>query len=400
MLQIDEESAAVMHILHVTPYYAPAYAFGGVVRAVEGMATTLQQRGHQITVLTTDALNQQMRYTGALDETLNGVRVLRARNAVYALRGHVNLSTPRGVKRLAQTVLPTVDVVHLHEFRTLENVLIAPLAAHHHKPLIVSPHGTLALETGRGHLKAAWDRWMSPALAGRIQHVLSLTAHEQDEAQVLWKLLAAHEPSFNVIPNGVDPAQYANLDGVMAAQFRQKYGLGDAVVCLFMARLHPRKGVRVLVEAFQAAGVPNTRLVIAGPDEGALAEITPLLNRDMLVTGYLDGAERLAALAAADVLALPAVGEGLPLVVLEALAAGVPVIVSPGCHLPEVMDYNAGVEVPPEVAPLRDVLRALFKSAATRAAMGAAAKRLIAERFTWDTVGAQLEALYTQIGGR
>ena len=51
-----------MHILHLSPYYRPAYAFGGVVRAVEGIAGALAARGHQVTVLTTDALDQKRRY--------------------------------------------------------------------------------------------------------------------------------------------------------------------------------------------------------------------------------------------------------------------------------------------------------------------------------------------------
>lgn len=64
-----------MHILHLSPYYKPAYAFGGVVRAVEGMAGALVKRGHQVTVLTTDALDQTARYGGAADEMADGVRV-------------------------------------------------------------------------------------------------------------------------------------------------------------------------------------------------------------------------------------------------------------------------------------------------------------------------------------
>lgn len=381
-----------MHILHVTPYYAPAYAFGGVVRAVEGMAAALVARGHTVTVLTTDALDSQTRYTGALDEQRGGVRVVRARNFSPMLRGRTNLSTPQGMKRAAVELIPQADVVHLHEFRTVENLLIAPLATQFGKPVVVSPHGTLALDTGRGRVKAAWDRMMSPALAARTGHVLCLTAHEREEAETLWRTFGSTTPTFSIIPNGVNPDDYAHLTG--GSKFRRKYGLENAIICLFMARLHPRKGLRVLVEAFRRAAVPRARLVIAGPDEGALAEIMPLLNKRILVTGYLDGAERLGAFAAADVFTLPAVGEGLPMVVLEAMAAGLPVIVSPGCNLPEVMDYNAGVEVPPEVEPLADVLRALFTNPDARATMGAAARELVLSRFTWEGVGEQLEALY------
>ena len=83
-----------MHILHLTPYYAPAYAFGGVTRSVEGMTRALARRGHRVTVLTTDALDQTSRTDAPSDEMLNGVHVLRVRNLSPFLRGRLNLSTP------------------------------------------------------------------------------------------------------------------------------------------------------------------------------------------------------------------------------------------------------------------------------------------------------------------
>jgi glycosyltransferase involved in cell wall biosynthesis len=386
-----------MKILHVTPYYAPAYAFGGVVRSVEGMARALARRGHVVTVLTTDALDQETRITGALSETLDDVRVIRIPNISPRLRGRLNLSTPAGMKQVALALIPEGDVVHCHEFRTIENLLVTPVAAALNRPLLLSPHGTLARDTGRSRLKAAWDRLLSPAVALRFDSIIGLTPQEVEVAQTLWPRFGRRRipPDFYVIPNGVDPDDYAGLPGRQA--FRDRYRLGDVPMCLFMGRLHPRKGVDVLAQAFKQADVPGARLVIAGPDEGLLATLQPMLDERIILTGYLDGADRLAAFAAADVLALPAVGEGLPVVVLEAMAAGLPVIISPGCHLPEVAAYGAGIEVEPAVEPLAAGLRDLLSNADKRATMGQAARRLVRERFTWDAVAAQLEQVYSRL---
>jgi glycosyltransferase involved in cell wall biosynthesis len=380
-----------MHILHLTPYYAPAYAFGGVVRSCEGMARALIRRGHRVTVLTTDALNQTQRSTNPEDEILDDVRVVRVPNASVWLRGRANLSTPLVMRNHARELMPGVDVIHCHEFRTLENLLVTPIAASLNKPLVLSPHGTLTRETGRSALKAVWDRLLSPSVAGRFAHVVGLSPAEVDEVKALWQSFGA-QVSFSAIPNGVDPQDYVNLAG--RAAFRERYGLGDAPVCLFMGRLHPRKGVGLLVEAFKTANVPGARLVIAGPDEGMLSTVQPMLDERIVVTGYLGGADRLAALAAADMLALPAVGEGLPMVVLEAMAAGLPVIVSPGCNLPEVEQYGAGIQVEVAFEPLRDAMRLLFTDSNKRVMMGTAARKLITEHFTWDSVAAKLEAVY------
>lgn len=383
-----------MRVLHLTPYYAPAYAFGGVVRSVEGIARALVRRGHTVTVLTTDALDPEARYDGSLDEMRDGVRVVRAPNLFPGLRRRANLSTPHQMKRLAESLLPQTDVVHCHEFRTVENLLVTPVARRLGRPLALSPHGTLTYTTGRSAAKALWDRVLSSAVALRFDQVIGLTNAEIEEARVLWPAFGRRRvpAGFSVVPNGVDPDEYAALTG--GAEFRARWGLGDAPVCLFLGRLHPRKGADVLARAFLAADVKQSRLVIAGPDEGVRPLLETLDDPRIVLTGYLEGADRLAALAAADLLALPAIGEGLPMAALEALAAGIPVILSPGCHLPEVAQAGAGLVIEPQLEPLAVALQGLLNDPARRARMGAAARKLACERFAWDRVAAQLEAVY------
>ena len=384
-----------LNILHLTPYYAPAYPFGGVTRAVEGMARALAARGHSVTVLTTDALSPTERYSGALDTLQDGVRVVRVRNLWR--RGQLNLSIPLGMGHIARDLLADADMLHVHEFRTAENLLVTPTTAKLGIPIALSPHGTLTLTTGRGALKSVWDRLLSPAVARRIAAVIGLTAQEAAEARAVWESFGISDSTqFAVVPNGINPDEFTNLPG--RESFRARYGLGDALVCLFMGRLHARKGVDLLARAFQTANIPDARLVIAGPDEGMLSVLQSLLDDRIIITGYLAGADRLAALAAADIFCLPATGEGLSMAALEALAAGLPVILSPGCNLPEAADYGAGVIVEPEVEPLAAALRNLLTSA-DRVRMSDAARRLVRDQFTWDSVSTQLEAVYRAMIG-
>jgi glycosyltransferase involved in cell wall biosynthesis len=263
--------------------------------------------------------------------------------------------------------------------------------------MALSAHGTLTLETGRGALKSAWDRLLSPALARCFAAVIGLTTQETDETRAAWQTFGVDttRTCFAVVPNGIDPDEFANLQGREA--FRARYGLGAAPVCLFMGRLHVRKGVDVLAQAFKMAGVPEARLVIAGPDEGMLPVLKALGDNRIVLVGYLDGAERLAALAASDVFCLPATGEGLSMAALESLAAGLPVILSPGCNLPEAAEAGARVIVEPQVEPLAAALRDLLIHPEQRAAMGAAARTLARERFAWESVVERLEAVYREI---
>lgn len=388
-----------MRILHLTPYYAPAYAFGGVVRSVEGMATALAKRGHEVAILTTDALDQRRRYLGPPDEMIDGVRVLRRPNVWPRLRGSLNLSTPREMKRTTKALLPTVDVVHIHEFRTLENLLVTPVAQRLSKPIVLSPHGTLNLETGRGNLKTIWDRLLSPGLTLRVDHVVALSEAEREEAEGLWRGFGRRQrpTRFSVIPNGVDPPEINQRQ--LAANFRARYALGESPVVLFMGRLQKRKGVDVLIQAFKTAGIEDARLLIVGPDEGMLPTLQAHAANDprIVFAGYLEGEARLSALAASDVFALPATGEGQPMAALEAMAAGLPVVLSPGCNLGEAAEFGGGFEVEASAAAFAEKLSLLLTDNALQDEMGNRARQLVAERYDWDKVAARLEALYTNL---
>ena len=387
-----------MNLLHVTPYYAPAYPFGGVVRAVEGLAVALAARGHKLTVLTTDAGSRSGRVDAPAEEMRNGVRVIRLRNRAPKLRISANLSTPAGLAGMARSLLPGMDLVHLHEFRTVEALQVTPEAVRAGVPIILSPHGTLTLETGRSFLKSRWDQLLSRRVADHLAAVVALTDAEAEDVRLLWARLGRTPPPLHIVPNGVNPAD-VTPSAPARAGFRRRYELGDAPVCLFLGRLHARKGVDVLAQAFLAANIPDTRLVIAGPDEGMQHRLEELGDPRIVLTGYLGPEERLAALAAADVFALPATGEGLSMAALEALAAGLPVILSPGCNLPEVEPAGAGLEVEPALEPLTAALRLLLNDHELRLRMGAAARTLVESRFTWARVAEQMEAVYATLRG-
>lgn len=322
------------------------------------------------------------------------MRVLRIPNRIYALR-KLNLSTPFGLRKIIAPLLSSVDVVHLHEFRTIENLLLAPLLEKYQLPSVLSPHGTLNLSTGRSTLKSAWDKLLSPTIAKPIKHVVALAQSELEDVEAIWSNFGNPQTKFSIIPNGVNPTDFATLPD--AQPFREKYGLGDARVILFMGRLHERKGVYKLAQAFLQAKIPNTKLVLAGPDEGMLSTLANLADERIILTGFINGVERLQALAAARLFVLPAVGEGLSMAVLEALSAGLPVLLSPGCNLPEAETAHAGRIIVPEINPLTAALREMLADEAALTHMSENAKKLIHERFTWDSVAAQMEAVYDSL---
>jgi glycosyltransferase involved in cell wall biosynthesis len=383
-----------MHILHVTPYYAPAWAYGGVVSAVTGLATAQAARGHNVTVLTTDALDFAKR-NPQRRETLAGVEVIRCRNLSNRLRARYNLSVPPGFGAAFRQI--EADIIHTHELRTVENLLIAP-----RKPVVLSPHGTLPHGTGRSLVKRGWDRLLGRGLLRKIGHVAALTAAEVEEARALWAAQGVPFPSASIIPNGVE-AGFAGSVRV-AGDLRARYALGQGPVVLFLGRLHERKGLQYLIPAFAQAArdLPGARLLVVGPDAGmraaaqAMAAGAGIADR-VVFTGMLGGGERLAAFKTADLFALPAVGEGLSMAALEAMVAGLPLILTPGCNLPDLERRGAGLLVERAVEPLAAALRALLADSERRRDMGRRGAAWAEESFTWPAIAAQTEALYRRL---
>lgn len=391
-----------MRLLHVIPYYAPAWAYGGAVRAVTDLTRAQAAAGHRVYVLTTDTLNPRKRID-AREETIDGVQVTRVPNVSNALRARLNLSTPIGLRQTARRLIEAhgIEVVHCHELRTVENLWLASLVNRLGMPLVLSPHGTLPHATGRQRIKQLWDRAFGRRLLPAFDTVIALTASETADARALWAASGVPLPDDRVaiVPNGVHLEDFDDLPD--PAPFRARWGLGAGPVVLFLGRLHRRKGLQLLVPAFaQATGdQPGARLLIAGPDEGMRATLEALAGEHgvadrVVFTGMLAGADKLAALAAADLFALPAVGEGFSMAVLEAMACGLPVLLTPGCHFPEAAEAGAGLVVTREVDALRDALRDLLAELDRRAAMGRAARALVEAGYTWAGIVSQLEAVY------
>ena len=177
-------TSARMHVLHVTPCYAPAWAYGRVPDAVAALARAQVTLGHDVTVLTSDAVAPHERLPAG-ERTIDGVREVRFRNVSGLVRSWLNLSTPIHLTTLARALFASevVDVLHLHELRTVENLIV--LGVLRATPAVVaSTHGTLGRIQGARNMRAR-DWTLRARHLGRIDRYVADSEADADEIRAL-----------------------------------------------------------------------------------------------------------------------------------------------------------------------------------------------------------------------
>ena len=190
-------------------------------------------------------------------------------------------------------------------------------------------------------------------------------------------------------------------NGANRAMFGPRADNGDEIVISSMGRLGTRKGTWDLLEAFKrlAAEVPNVRLVLGG--DGEIDKARSIVERDGLegrvaIAGWLSGAEKLDVFNRTDIYALPSYHEGLPASIIEAMAAGAPIVSTPVGGIPEAVTeaYNGFLVAPGDVDALHDRLRKLSLDADLRDRMGRRSRHLMEEHFELDTLLERLVDVY------
>lgn len=196
-----------------------------------------------------------------------------------------------------------------------------------------------------------------------------------------------------VEPNGVDLTAFLELP--TRGNFRQAFGLGGKPTVLFLGRIHPGKGLEYLVPAVALLRTPNVILMVAGPDSAGYQEVIAALARQHGVSdrvrfvGTLGGRAKIEALVDADMLCLPSEHENFGNVIVEALAAACPVVVSDQVGIgPDVADHHVGSVVPIDPMRIAESLDKWLADQSRRQAAGEAGRAFVFERFVWSRIDA------------
>ncbi len=293
------------------------------------------------------------------------------------------------------------DLVHVHALFSYATLPAAYWAHRRGVPYIVRPLGTLnewSMANRRPWLKNLSFRLLESRVLQHAALVHYTSEQEQVEAEKLHMTTRAA-----VIPNAVDEAPIPAPRGGFRARYPE---LNGRRIVLFLSRLDVKKGLDLLLQAFAllAQQAPDTSLVLAGGGDPAFvarlksaAAALGIASR-VVWPGFLSGDEKQAALADADLFVLPSYSENFGIAVAEAMAAGLPVVVSDqvGIHR-EVARAEAGLVVPCDVPRLARALLQLLEDAPLRQSMGANGVSLARHRYSPDAVTRELIGVYNAI---
>jgi glycosyltransferase involved in cell wall biosynthesis len=357
-----------MRVLHVLP--TRAAEFGGPVKVAEEMARQLRPHGIECELFPEPGVE------------------LPQRVAYYpGLRRSLALAA--AVRR--------ADLVHVHGLWTLPTTGAAACSRAAKKPYIVTPHGMLDRWCLRQSTtkKRVYAAVAERRMLRRASSIHFFNAEEAAEAQDFIEL-----PNYFLLPNGVKVADFADLPGRAELEAMLPLARGR-VVALYLGRIHHKKGLDVFLPAMAKVADPTLLLVVAGPDEGGYkaeveAQATSLgIDRQIHFVGPVAGEEKRRLLGGSDFFVLSSHQEGDSVAIKEALAAGLPVLISDKCHQPEVDEARAGVVTADTIDGVVEGLRVMLR-ADERAARAAFARRF-AERYDSAALATRLASIYQAV---
>ena len=386
-----------MRVLHILPSYLPAVRYGGPILSVHGLCKALAARGHHVEVFTTnvDGPGESSVPLGTPVD-MDGVKVsyfpVPAMRRLYW--------SPRMHKALRQR-LGSFDIVHTHSVFLWPTWAAARTARHLGVPYVLAPRGMLVddlIKRKSRLLKRGWIALFERRNIAQAALVHFTSRIEAEEAAALG--LPMRESC--VIANGVEVSDFA-----AAREVRGQAGnsVGDEPFLLFIGRINWKKGLDRLIAALP--DIPDCKLVIAGNDEEGLKPKLELQAANAGVRGRTSfvgpvyGADKAALLSRASLLIVPSSSENFGNVVIEAMAAGCPVAVTPEVGAADIVrESAAGAVLQGNPASLAAGISSLMSDPAALERMGQKGREFVRRRYSWDGIGMQMEEAYQSVIAR
>lgn len=385
-----------MKILHVIASVAPRY--GGPSKMVLELCKALGDRNHEVYIFTTNIdgdknldvpVDQYIQMDGF---TIRYFPVQSPRRFTFSLP----------IFKAFKKKIYNFDIVHIHSLYLFHNLIAGYYCRKYHIPYLIRPHGILDPFLQKRH--PVRKKVYNFLIEKRNLNNASAIHYTTNEEMELAKPLNIKASSI-VVPNGLDISAFSKLPAY--GSFKRKYpALENKKIILFFSRINFKKGMDILVKAF--GKVTRARddiyLVVVGPDnEGYGKKVNKWLEDEgvlnkTLFTGMLLGEEKMAVLTDSDLFVLPSYSENFGIVVAEAMACGLPVVISNKVNIwQEVKQAGAGIVTDCDSDQVADAILKILDDPTRAKEMGEKGKQLVKSQYAWDQVAEKMIETYQNI---
>jgi glycosyltransferase involved in cell wall biosynthesis len=363
------DSKKPLKVLHVIPYYYPAFNFGGPVTLVHYLNRALVKKGIDVTVFTTN-VDIEDKVKSNSEVIVDGVKVIYFKQKNYLRflsRSGWNFSFD--LVYALKNRLSQFDVVHISEVWSFSAAFASYYSVKFKKPYIVSPRGSLYPYTFKKKIwkKLPYYYFVTKRIFKKAYFIQYVTEDEKTQSHSFLRL--KNKPV--VVPSGIDFAEFTVLPE--KDELKNKFPfLENKKVILFLSRINWIKGLDILIESFKslARNRGDLHLLIVGEDlgdgykeivKGWIEEKESGIENMVTFTGLLKGKDKLMAYTGSDIFVLPSYSENFGMVVIEAMACGIPVVISDKVGLSkEIKERDVGIVVNTKAENLTEALKILL----------------------------------------
>jgi len=382
-----------LKILYLLQFFVPAWRFGGVVQLAYNIAKGMAQRGHEVTVFSTDAFEPGRRIEEKKN-VIDGIEIFYFKNVNNYLASKHRIVQPKSLKKQLKKHIQDYDVIHLLDIYAISTFWAYKYSRKGNVPFFITTSGVLSdySQKIKGLLKKIFNIFLKKTLLNAEAVIVQTESEKKDCEKLGIKNL-------NLIKPGINLTEYNNLPSRNI--FREKYNLKDDDFCiLFLGRIHEVKGIKFLIDAIGQIRNSKVFLVIVGSKNDYLDHLLKDIqnfdtNNQIILTGWVSEEEKFEAYMGSDIYCLPSLYDYAPITILEACACGLPIITTTSNGLFEIARDGAGLVVDPEDSDaLKNAILEMTNDRDSMKQLGNKGRSIIQADFDWDNKLKELEQLY------
>lgn len=383
-----------MKILMISGTFPPRN-FGGITTVSYNLAKRLVSNGHEVTVFTTDLGNDERRRLKIRNvEIMDGMTIHYFKNISNFIAFKYRIFLPIGITIAICRNITNFDMVHIHGFRSIQDIIVHYYAQKNKIPYVIHGHGSIS-RMSLTTIKKIFDILFGYRIIRDAYKLIAVSKEEKEH----YIQLRANSRKTHVVYNAMDTTAFKSIPeyGI----FRKKYGI-DKKIILYLGRINKLKGIDFAIRAFSRLleDMDNVIFVIAGTDDGYKNEIDLLIKKlnisdKVIFVGHLDEYGKTTAFVDSDLFVHTVIYMGgVGLAPLEAILYGLPVVVTEECG-EVIKDAKCGYFVNyGDVDMLKERMRYIIENPKDAEKVTEQGKKFIESNLSWDQVIEKIEHIY------